>query len=175
MTQAMPVEEIKCVNLDEFWNVISLSTEQYADYIFRGQADATWKLNSSLARMIEKPEQGHAAYFKQYIEAYSICEFVRYCDQARIEIPGDSQSFRKKVHFLPNEALHGIQEKDWPPSDLYNIIALMQHFDHPTSFLDWTRVPYVAAFFAASEIICEKNEVSSFAVWQLRTDFESCP
>ncbi|HUJ87217.1 MAG TPA: FRG domain-containing protein [Burkholderiales bacterium] len=92
-------------------------------YWFRGQSDASWKLEPSLMRSLRHFE-------------LSLKEALQLEEQAL-------GIFRCKAHlFLSPTLLAKIYTKPcwW---------AVMQHHGAPTRMLDWTISPYVAAYFAA--------------------------
>jgi hypothetical protein len=103
------------------------SWDEYSDKVgalchgwgFRGHADSTWPLMSTLGRYLN-------AYVK---EKYWTVQEERI---ARI--------FQRKAHLF----LTHIPER----SDTFQWLALMQHHGAPTRLLDFTWSPYVAAFFA---------------------------
>lgn len=92
-------------------------------FLFRGQSNANWSLRPSLMRLLspelEKPQ----------IE--------------RLELMA-KEHFAARVRNYLDDSLLPNGPKDttsawWP---------LMQHYQAPTRLLDWTRSPYVAAYFA---------------------------
>jgi hypothetical protein len=91
----------------------------FRNWAFRGQADATWALRSSLSR---------------HIEVSKVCRAAWPGQEERIR-----RIFERKCH------LHVI---DPPTDDEVEWLALMQHHGAPTRLLDFTWSPYVAAFFA---------------------------
>lgn len=90
----------------------------FRNWCFRGQANADWKLKSSLSR---------------HIEVAKVSSEVWGLQESRIR-----RIFRRKSHLFLNEM----------PADEIEWLALMQHHGAPTRLLDFTWSPYVAAFFA---------------------------
>jgi hypothetical protein len=106
-------------------------------WAFRGQANATWKLEPSIERL-------RKMYFKSFI-----------MDDAEGHV---REAFKRRAHhymrYLPGEK----EELEW--------MALMRHHGAPTRLLDWTRSPYVAAFFA----VAEASEGEESAIWAIDTE-----
>jgi hypothetical protein len=101
--------------------------EQYRDgqrqYAFRGQADSSWPLRTSLARHFIKNPIAADQWRRRELKMYRM--------------------FRERLLVL----FPGMYE-DWGPLD---ILSLMQHHGTPTRHLDFTYSPGVAAYFALSE------------------------
>lgn len=91
----------------------------YEGWAFRGHADGTWPLMSTLGR-----------YLNAYVEE-------KYWDDQEARIV---RIFQRKGHLF----LTHIPDR----SDTFQWLALMQHHGAPTRLLDFTWSPYVAAFFA---------------------------
>jgi len=114
------------------------------DYVFRGQSDDAWPLETSFDR-----------WFR-----------IRYKDQAgdRLAI-ADSliREFRAELtrRYPKHEALIGAESE---------IIALAQHFGVPTRLLDWSASPYIAAFFSFSDAVSLSMTSKGVAIWALRKD-----
>ena len=115
-------EEIK--SGEAFWQELTFTIDDhfthYNNYIYRGQADADWKLESTLARALRdnyrKPSKREGAagpHFKRFKEN------IR--GRTRIDLDNSSED---------------------------EIWSLGQHFGLNTPLLDWTRSPYVALFFS---------------------------
>jgi hypothetical protein len=108
-------------------------------YAFRGHADERWALQTSLMRALQARPFSPAEALA--VERHAMSEFQT---QAHL--------------YVPPRMLFG---SDDAPSHW----ALMQHYGAPTRLLDWTRSPYVAAYFAV-----EPGARRDGAVWVLDID-----
>lgn len=102
------------------------------NWIFRGQSDSSWRLRPSLERVALYPIPLPSGETRELIEdAYFVEDMLQ------------REFARRAHHFIPD-----------PPGRDESIewLALMQHHGVPTRFLDWTRSPYVALYFAVSEV-----------------------
>jgi hypothetical protein len=93
-------------------------------YLFRGQPDADRSLLPSFTRYAR--EAGLTSEQAIRIEDEALTEFAR---QAHLHVPSSI--------LMETNGLMGW----W---------SLMQHYGAPTRFLDWTRSPFVAAYFAVA-------------------------
>ena len=105
------------------------SGERYfTDPLFRGQANTSWPLVTTLERFSSKP--------------WSITSYNRLLSSV---LPAVTSLTARTWPLAPNgsvnESHHGV-----PPS--YEFMIYLRHFGFPSPLLDWTRSPYVAAFFA---------------------------
>jgi hypothetical protein len=108
----------------ENWHDLHLLIDEYFThyngYIFRGQADASWPLESSLTRAIQR----------SYPNGSDIRTIVR----------SHLESFRENIRGrCALDLLRAPDETLW---------ALGQHFGLYTPLLDWSASPYVALFFS---------------------------
>ena len=93
-------------------------------YLFRGQACSCWRLSPSLLRDLPKDITSEGAL---EIERRALREFM---SQAHLHLP---------TSVLPAN------------DDVVDSWTLMQQHGAPTRLLDWTKSPYVAAYFAVAE------------------------
>ena len=98
---------------------------QWATPRFRGHADAEWKLETTLERFTKKPSWSQEQYYKA----------IRDIRPAVISITGKSWD-------IPE-----FEDGKLAPSG-YEFMIYLRHHGFPSPLLDWTRSPYVAAFFA---------------------------
>ena len=111
-------------------------------WVYRGQADATWKLESSLYRAFRDTQDIHQLGGGR---EKRLNEFSQ--EETMIE------RFKSNAHlFLPH-----LPEK----TDDFSWLALMQHYGAPTRLLDFTFSPYVAAFF------CLESGTGNAAIYSL--------
>ncbi|MCQ9053269.1 FRG domain-containing protein [Vibrio diabolicus] len=87
-------------------------------YIYRGHADSTWKLESTLERTLGTSWDGHV---KQVEEHYL-------------------NLFKSKYHIY-NDSNH-------EPKSKLAWLSVMQHYGAPTRLIDFTESPYIALYFA---------------------------
>lgn len=91
-----------------------------SNWIFRGQTDYKWKLESAIDRVSFNTELPNQKYL-----------FEQFCI----------------IHFKRNPHLYS--EKFNTQSN-FQVLSLLQHYGSPTRLLDFSTSPYVAAFFAAN-------------------------
>jgi FRG domain len=113
-------------------------------WCFRGQSQSEWLLHTSLDRAVKKSlsSTNRSGYYHLQREAEGRELLFRFQQQAH-----------RYVRHLPSD------------DDLSSWFALMQHHGVPTRFLDWTRSPYVATYFAMEEEPQGQNKRS--AIWAI--------
>ena len=124
---------------------------------FRGQANADWKLETTLERTISgtmRIRQYHACAFK--VQAHLEAESNR-----KWKIPG-LEDLLEDSHF---ERLYFTNRDD----DLHQYMAYLRHHGFPSPLLDWTNSPYVAAFFAFRSVPSPRSDRVAIYAYQART------
>jgi hypothetical protein len=125
---------MEIVHIDS-WNEFVARTSECDGWAFRGLPDADWQLLSSLSRYLHSFVPDKATWRQREERALRI--------------------FRRKAHnYLPDAGVL---------ADDVRCLALMQHHGAPTRMLDFTKSPFVAAFFSLN------NTNRSAAVFALDT------
>lgn len=134
-------------------------------FIYRGHADSQWELEPSLFRNIQS-NSFFSSTFQNifYTQWLRLKEFIEGCDLNASNIPFDSKKLRDD-HFKNFKGEVGYDSRTWPHPDLYELIALAQHYGLSTELLDWTKNPLVACYFAASNVIADKDSNGFMSVW----------
>jgi hypothetical protein len=141
-------------SLDDYSQLTSLVKDQPAlfngDYVFRGQRNALWRLESSLTRrMREVPLDDHARLRRKHLEAF--CRQLRATPElAEPNILRRVLEEGGEVHATTFSSASGQRKvRDSMLQDEVDIWSIGQHNGLDTPLLDWSRVLLYAVFFAA--------------------------
>ncbi|WP_404307173.1 FRG domain-containing protein [Neorhodopirellula lusitana] len=114
-----------------------------------------------------------------------LSRFYNYADGIGVKLPELTLEVRTALQ-EKNAASRYVQDHfsrkvSWPAEQLWPIIGLAQHYGLPTRFLDWTRNPLYAMFFASFGAMKRfyeagrKHEKSTLAVWRIMQHFNGSP
>jgi hypothetical protein len=148
-----------------------------SDFIFRGHGSERYGLIPSVFRGRGAPSPRNPAgrperrtYETQIsAEAEQIAEFCQMADTRGLRLAEDTQQLRSmlaSISDLVEKVAKG--EWFWPPDEMLSVLALAQHYGVPTRLLDWSRHPYIAAYFAASDAVDHRIK-GCLAVWAFGT------
>ena len=122
-----------------------------SEYLFRGQSDSTWPLTTTLERFT-----GRLLTLEEY---YRIL---------RATIPQVETFTAALWEGLPSLSDYMKQigdERLLPPGKFpaYEYFVYLRHHGFPSPLLDWTRSPYVAAYFAFRDVYSTASSASIYA------------
>lgn len=123
--------------------------------IYRGQANSKWNLDTTLERFRGENRYEIRKYYKKIHEAsYEIEAFTR----EKWNLPsGDSfHNFKELEVFSPHKILFD------PKYDLATYYVYLRHHGFPSPLLDWTRSPFIAAYFGFFEQPHESEYISIY-------------
>jgi hypothetical protein len=119
------LDGVLTVNLsswNDFFPYVNNKLPNPHDYVFRGQREAAWKIETTLDRTIR--EVGHGIDTQQHLKQFRLAT-------------------RGRLHLNREELDADKTDRKW--------WALGQHFGLRTPLLDWTESPFVALYFAFEE------------------------
>lgn len=124
-----------------------------SDLLYRGHADANWKLETTLERYVND-SVSLVDYHQMICRIKPMAEtFIK----QRWDIPSPS-NFREWVNKAPkaNKIFFSFERP------LYEYMAFLRHNGFPSPLLDWSQSFYVATFFAFSDVGNEAKDVAIF-------------
>jgi hypothetical protein len=127
---------IESVEVDSIEKLIRKLNEFPNHFVFRGHSDASWKLESTLERIIGPNWSGpNATKFEDH----------------------SYQVFQSKYHIY--------NKNEHMPKSKLAWLAIMQHYGIPTRLLDFTESPYIALYFALESYNpIESKDLSIFCI-----------
>jgi hypothetical protein len=109
--------------------------------IFRGHGDHTWQLSSVIERWLDR--------MRRHDKARNLRDLFGDETSYRLSRSGQLEFFKELATGLPGFDTRGLSEVDW--------LALARHNGLRSPLLDWSRSPFVAAFFAVTETFSIAN------------------
>ena len=129
------------MNFASFRDRVLRDAEQsWGTWVYRGHANPAWLLECSYSRFL-----------------------AGVCDKGS---PYSSAQFKSMLNQFLRRAADCLEE-DYEKLSLFQKVALAQHHGLPTPLLDWTHSPYVAVYFAVTDMYHLHNMDATFCVYAL--------
>jgi len=129
-----------------------INSDNYiSDYLFRGQADSSWRLITTLERYAD--------------QLLTLSDYYRVLCAAKPQIETFTEATWENVPSFSDYENEIGREGLLPPGKFpaYEFFVYLRHHGFPSPLLDWTRSPYVAAYFAFRDVSSKAAAVSIYA------------
>ena len=162
----MAITEKKCDTWESFVAELeTLKKRQTRDgkppeFLYRGQSDCSWTLETTLERYIKDKNKQHLLIAIKYFEkTFGIKPSLETMLNKKWEI-----NHEKYIKFLnlnnnhPDRSSSQLIPNSEHGSKIYSYFIYLRHHGFPSPLLDWTRSPYIAAYFAFLDAKPDKSD-----------------
>lgn len=122
-----------------------------SEYLFRGQSDSSWHLITTLERHTKR--------------LLTLSEYYKIICAAKPQIETFTGAAWEKIPTLAEYEGEMALARPWLHGKFpaYEYFAYLRHHGFPSPLLDWTRSPYIAAYFAFLDVCSTATTVSIYA------------
>lgn len=120
-----------------------------SEFLYRGQSDSSWKLQTTLER--------------EYSEDVPLTAYYRFALKALPQIQAFTGQQWSGIPALKAYEKEIVAKGGHTPLPAYEYFAYLRHHGFPSPLLDWTRSPFIAAYFAFRKSAPTNESVSIFA------------
>lgn len=126
--------EVRIKDWDHFDSLVA--SHRYRSWVYRGQVDSEWEVNSSLFRLYKDIKD-------LYLYANNRKRRLMPVTHEQLLI----EKFKSHAHQYLTHTPVGSNDLEW--------LSVMQHFGTPTRLIDVSFTPYIALYFALEEKTCD--------------------
>src|SRR5262245_34914634 len=121
-----------------------------SEYLYRGQSDSNWSLSTTLERYAG--------------ELLSLQQYYRMALLTQPQVEAFTATTWDELPSVPDYLKQIDSERFLQPisSPVYAYFVYLRHHGFPSPLLDWTRSPYVAAYFAFRDVYSNAQSVAIY-------------
>ena len=130
-------------------------------FLYRGQENSCWTITTTL----ERDGRENMPFGDYYLSVYRAKTEIESYTEKSWDVPDPSEIKSLTERVEPFVSFTKEDFEAWGQAGSY--MAHLRHHGFPSPFLDWTRSPYVAAFFAFRRPIKDVKKVSIYVYCEI--------